>query len=68
MIQRKIFNSFFTTKENGSGMGLSIAKEMVETQGGRITFHPRENEGSIFRITLPCYPPGKADPDGCHPD
>ncbi|MBU0995096.1 MAG: hypothetical protein KJ737_21590 [Proteobacteria bacterium] len=51
--QGKIFQPFFTTKEEGTGMGLNIAKQLVEAQGGKITFYSIKNEGSIFTITFP---------------
>jgi signal transduction histidine kinase len=51
----KIFNSGFTTsRQNGTGFGLAIAKKIVEAHGGSITAHSEGKEkGSLFVITIP---------------
>lgn len=49
----EIFNLYFTTKEDGSGMGLSIANQIVHAHGGLIEVSSREGEGSVFRVVLP---------------
>ena len=54
-IQPKVFLPNFTTKENGSGIGLAIAKRGVEHAGGKIWFHTKEGEGTTFYIELPIY-------------
>lgn len=51
--QRKIFNPFFTTKERGSGLGLSIVRKIVETHHGMIAIDSREGEGTKVAIRLP---------------
>jgi len=51
-----IFDSFFTTKENGLGIGLSICRSMVEAHGGRLWASSIPGEGSIFTFTLPIDP------------
>ena len=42
-----------TSGEKGSGLGLTLVKEIVENQNGDIWFYSKENEGSEFHITLP---------------
>ena len=49
----RLFEPFFTTKEAGMGMGLSIARTIVQTHGGRIWGENREVGGAVFRFTLP---------------
>jgi len=52
-LRSQIFNLYFTSKEDGTGMGLSIANQIVQSHGGVIEVESLENRGSIFRIVLP---------------
>lgn len=49
----RIFTPHFTTKSSGSGIGLSLAKQIVEKHGGIISFESKENEGTTFHLELP---------------
>jgi signal transduction histidine kinase len=49
----KIFDAFYTTKPQGSGMGLAISKSIVEFQGGRIWADGDGGSGATFHFTLP---------------
>jgi signal transduction histidine kinase len=49
----EIFNPFFTTKNSGSGLGLSISHQIVQDHRGYIDVESRLNEGSSFFINLP---------------
>ena len=49
----EIFNAFFTTKPQGSGMGLAISRSIVESHGGRLWATSREGRGATFHFTLP---------------
>jgi signal transduction histidine kinase len=49
----RIFTPHFTTKSSGSGIGLSLVKQIVEKHGGSISFTSKENEGTTFHIALP---------------
>lgn len=48
----KIFNPFFSNKEGGVGLGLSIVHKIVESHGGKISVHSRVGEGTTFTIHL----------------
>jgi signal transduction histidine kinase len=49
----KIFESNFTTKSSGMGLGLKLAKRYIENTGGTITIENSRAEGAAFRITFP---------------
>ena len=52
-VQEKIFVPNFTTKEQGSGIGLAVARRGIESAGGRIWFETVEDEGTTFCVELP---------------
>jgi signal transduction histidine kinase len=49
----KIFESLYTTKSNGTGLGLTVTKSIVEEHGGTIGVESVENQGTTFTIRLP---------------
>jgi signal transduction histidine kinase len=59
----QIFNSFFTTKPQGSGMGLAISRSIIEAHDGRLWATANEGRGASFHFTLPseAVPPSPGD-------
>jgi len=53
---RSIFDPFMTTKEDGTGLGLSVALRIIEEHGGRIDVDSIEGQGSTFSVFLPLQP------------
>ena len=54
-MREKLFKPFSSTKENGTGIGLSISKSNVEEHGGHIHFYDNKPTGAIFMFTLPTH-------------
>jgi PAS domain S-box-containing protein len=51
----KIFDSFYTTKPGGMGMGLPISRSILQAHGGRLWATAKDSAGTIFCFTLPKY-------------
>ena len=49
----QIFRAFFTTKDNGTGMGLPISRSIIESHGGRLWATGNSARGATFQFTLP---------------
>lgn len=56
-VRARLFEPFVTTKRNGTGIGLAIARRIAEAHGGRIEASAREGGGTVFRLTLPANGP-----------
>ena len=50
---KDVFETFYTTKQQGTGLGLSVARTIVETYRGRIWAENRPGGGAVFRFALP---------------
>lgn len=49
----RVFSPFFTTKPDGSGLGLVIARRIANEHGGRVSFERKEGNGTCFHVLLP---------------
>jgi PAS domain S-box-containing protein len=56
----RIFETFFTTKPQGTGMGLSISRRIIESHGGRLWASPNTGRGTTFQFTLPVEAPASS--------
>jgi two-component system sensor kinase FixL len=52
-VMANLFRPFFTTKENGMGVGLSVSKTIIEAHGGQMSAERNDAGGATFRFTLP---------------
>jgi two-component system nitrogen regulation sensor histidine kinase NtrY len=52
-IIEKIFVPFFSTKADGSGIGLSLSRQIISNHGGQISVESEEDKGTTFRVRLP---------------
>ena len=55
----RLFRPFESTKSTGMGIGTYEARQYVQELGGRIEVESRESRGTVFRVTLPLYVPGR---------
>ena len=56
-VHKQLFEQFFTTKEQGLGMGLAIVRSIVEAHGGQIDAENVADGGARFHFTLPVAKP-----------
>jgi PAS domain S-box-containing protein len=51
--RERIFQTFYTTKSSGTGMGLSICRSIINGHGGRLWVEANEPRGAVFQFTVP---------------
>ena len=56
-VRDKIFNLYFTTKKNGSGIGLAMAYRVMQLHNGSVEYDSAEGRGTIFRLRFPLSAP-----------
>ena len=52
--QERIFEPFYTTRINGTGLGLAVVDSVVRVHGGHIQCQSKQGRGTVFKITLSC--------------
>jgi signal transduction histidine kinase len=52
----RMFEPFFSTRENGMGMGLPVSMSIIRAHGGDLDIHPRDGGGVVAGIRLPAAP------------
>ena len=52
-ISQRVFDPFYTTKDSGIGMGLSICRSIIAAHGGRLWADANQPRGAVFQFTLP---------------
>jgi PAS domain S-box-containing protein len=53
---KHVFETFYTTKSHGMGMGLAISRSIIEAHNGRLWVTANAPRGAVFQFTLPCIP------------
>jgi signal transduction histidine kinase len=54
----RLFQSFYTTKDDGMGIGLSVSRSIIENHRGRIWVTPNDGPGVTFSFSIPCVVDG----------
>jgi signal transduction histidine kinase len=54
-LKGRLFEPFFSTKEQGTGLGLPICARIIDGHGGILDFDTQVGRGTVFRIVLPAY-------------
>ncbi len=60
-LQQRIFEPFITTREGGTGLGLTISSQIITHHGGTITLESQMGVGSTFSVTLPLTAPTRTE-------
>jgi len=64
----RIFTPFFSSRPSGTGLGLPLARKIVDLHGGRLEVRSQVGEGTVFTIYLPVYSPVDKTPESAKID
>ena len=64
----KIFNPFYTTKKNGTGLGMGIAKKVMDAHSGRIEVQSKPGTGTEFRLSIPLADAARTQNQAAQPE
>lgn len=54
---QNLYTPFYSTKEKGTGIGLTVCRKIIEEHGGTITAKSKQSQGTVFKIELPIFDP-----------
>jgi signal transduction histidine kinase len=58
----KVFTPYFSTKKQGTGLGLPTTRRIIEEHGGKVTIHTEPGKGTDFTLVIPIDAPAEANP------
>jgi signal transduction histidine kinase len=64
----RIFDPYFTTRREGTGLGLAMVKNIILLHGGSIEAGSPPGRGTVFHIKLPIHPAGRDEGKGLGPE
>jgi PAS domain S-box-containing protein len=57
----RLFDAFYTNKEDGMGIGLSVSRSIIESHGGKLWAEANDGPGTTFSFSIPCSPASEID-------